>query len=110
MIGAGYILADWFFCVGALLAAVLQFAVIRSPIICESHALQAMRRMRAVAWLMLFMRASYVLVSSGDWMIPIYSLLPLLILVWADVIAGVARLFADRPHPLLSTKPIPLDA
>lgn len=103
MNGAGYVAMDWLFCIGALLACVGQFAVLRSPDVRESYLLDGARRVRIVAWGMLCVRSLYVLVNDGDLMVPIFSLVPLLMMAWADVMAAMGRLFSDGGHRFLTT-------
>lgn len=104
MTGVGYVPLDWLFCVCTALAAVVQCAVLRSPDVGESRIVNGTRRLRLVAWSILFLRTAFVLTTAGDLLVPIYSLMPLLMLVLADIFSGMARLFTGELSALVPTQ------
>lgn len=102
--GAGWVPLDILVTVGCVLACVLSVAMLRAPWLRdEDRVIGALRRVRAVAWGLISARfVALLLGPEGDLPVSIYSLIPLLLLSWADALYALTRLLHVRDEPIES--------
>jgi hypothetical protein len=83
---------DWLLVLGCALAVLTQAAVLRSPDVRESELACALRRIKLAAWALLGARLGWLLATDGDLPIGFMALVPMLLLVYADVAWPLLRL------------------
>jgi hypothetical protein len=97
MPGLGNIAADYAVTALLWLAAVLQIAVLRDRGLPETRQAEAYRWLVAAAMLGLAGRFTFVLLDTGDLLVPVYSLIPLALLALGTIGLGLEK-FRRVPH------------
>lgn len=85
MPGIGNLAADYLLTILLWLAAVLQIAVLRDRSLPETRQGEAYRWLVAVGILGLAGRFTFVLIDTGDLLVPVYSLVPIALLALGTI-------------------------
>jgi hypothetical protein len=96
-LGTGNIAADYIVTAVLWLAAVLQIAVLRDRSLPETRQSEAYRWLIFAGLLGLAVRFTFVLIDTGDLLVPVYSLIPVGLLALGAIGLGLEK-FRRVPH------------